>query len=255
MSLVVGVAAPSEVEKPSPDKPRSHGLVRVTNLRHWSFPDSTRIVVDVESEVSVHEGRLSNPDRIFCDLLDTQTTPELKHKSFAVGDQIVKQIRVAQTQVGVTRLAVDLNRSDVEHTIRVLTNPPRVAIELRRRGAPIATAPPPTKPAAMEVVPSPKEAPPGTAPPKGDVPATDRKPAEAAVTRRPGTSFPTAQGIAVGMDRTSLLAAFREPTLRTTTVEKRSLVEMYLYLDSRRNTATRVLLRDGRVISVQTTAY
>ncbi len=118
----------------------------VTEVRYWSLPEFTRVVVFLEAEVAPRSARLHNPDRVYFDLPDTKLSPELKGKTFTVEDGRVKQVRVAQTQIGVTRVVVDLN-GDVEHTAAVLSGPPRLAIELRNKGAkPLVAAGPPLPP-------------------------------------------------------------------------------------------------------------
>src|SRR5258708_14462361 len=73
----------------------------VTAVRFWSLADITRIAVETSGQFEFRWDRLSNPDRIFFDLPGTH--PELGHKTLnviPVGDQFVRQIRVAETQRG-----------------------------------------------------------------------------------------------------------------------------------------------------------
>ncbi len=121
----------------SQNVPSSNGLPQVTDLRFWSSPGSTRVVVNLESDVKIKADRLTNPDRIYFDLPQTRLGPALKGKTIPVGDELVKQIRMGNTQVGVTRVVVDLNR-DAEYTISALSNPPRVVVEIRQRGTSVA---------------------------------------------------------------------------------------------------------------------
>ncbi len=67
--------------------------------------------------------------------------------------------------------------------------------------------------------------------------------------------FPTANDIQVGLDRTTLLTTFGPPTLKTTTMDRQRLSEAFVYLSRNRNTATFVLLREGRVVSINTSTY
>jgi N-acetylmuramoyl-L-alanine amidase len=110
---------------------RPLGLARVTNVRHWSLPGLTRVVVELEAEVKVHSERLSNPERVYFDLPGTRLSAELKDKTLPVRDDLVKQVRMAHTQIGVTRVVLDLN-ANADYTISSLTNPPRVVVELRK---------------------------------------------------------------------------------------------------------------------------
>ncbi len=161
---------PPEAEPARPEPPEDSSqppLPQITGVRHWSFPGLTRIVVDLEAEVSFRSERLTGPDRVYFDLPNTRLSPALKGKTLAVGDEIVKQIRIAQNQVGVTRVVLDLN-SDSEHSVSVLANPPRVVVELRQRTAAAKSPAGPVKTAELASPPvaQPKATPPVAAPPK-----------------------------------------------------------------------------------------
>ena len=96
--------------------------------------DVTRVAIEVNSEFQFKSDRLPNPDRLFYDIQGAK--PELREKSthtIAVGDPLLKQIRVAETQPGVTRVVLDLEQPVAESTSQ-LSNPDRLIIELRAKG-------------------------------------------------------------------------------------------------------------------------
>ncbi|MBI3696304.1 MAG: N-acetylmuramoyl-L-alanine amidase [Acidobacteria bacterium] len=187
-------APPAKEDKPSAPiasnaAPSSFkGLPHVTEVRHWSLPGLTRVVISLEAEAKVKGDRLTNPDRVYLDLRGIRLAPELK-ATVPVNDELVKQIRLAHTQVGVTRVVVDL-KVDAVHTLSMLTNPPRVVVELRERGAAAATAPTATatpatvtatkapEPAASPASPSPRVVPPNAA--QAGMVAATRQPEPAA---------------------------------------------------------------------------
>jgi len=129
------------LSSPSPETARAGELAKVTAVRHWTFPSFTRVIVDMEGEVTSKSTRLTDPDRIYFDLPDTKLSPALTSKQIPVGDARLKQIRLAQTQLTVTRVVLDLN-SDVEHTLSTMTNPPRVVVELKQLGSSAKALPP-----------------------------------------------------------------------------------------------------------------
>src|SRR5205085_8778815 len=104
---------PSEpvAEKPVAEKtPERKGkLPLVTNIRHWSTPDYTRVAIDLEEEVKFEAGRVPSPDRIFFDLHDTKLASELMGKSFEVGDGFLHKIRIAQFALGMTRVVLEVD--------------------------------------------------------------------------------------------------------------------------------------------------
>ncbi|MDP9267618.1 MAG: N-acetylmuramoyl-L-alanine amidase [Acidobacteriota bacterium] len=101
----------------------------VTGIRHWSTPDYTRVAIDLEDEVKYEAGRIPNPDRIFFDLHSTKLASELVGKTFDVEDGFLRKIRIAQYQIGETRLVLDVD--DVsDYSAFLLPNPYRLIIDI-----------------------------------------------------------------------------------------------------------------------------
>ena len=114
---------------------------KVTAVRFWSLGDVTRVAIEVSSEFHYKFERLTNPDRLFFDIEGAK--PEMVAKGMhviAVDDTLVKQIRVAETQPGVTRVVLDLAQS-AEFTASQLSGPDRLMVEVRLKDRP---APPAT---------------------------------------------------------------------------------------------------------------
>jgi N-acetylmuramoyl-L-alanine amidase len=104
---------------------------KITAIRFWSLGDVTRVAIEVSSEFHYRSDRLPNPDRLFFDIQGSK--PEMIAKGMhviSVGDSLLKQIRVAETQPGVTRVVLDLAQS-VEFTASQLSSPDRLMVELR----------------------------------------------------------------------------------------------------------------------------
>lgn len=113
---------------------------KVSAVRFWSLGEMTRVAIDVSTGFKFHSERLTNPDRLFFDI---QARPEMIAnglRTIAVGDGILKQIRIAETQPGVTRVVLDLEQR-VEFTAAQLGSPDRLMIELRTKEhpAPVVT--------------------------------------------------------------------------------------------------------------------
>lgn len=108
---------------------------KVSAVRFWSLGDLTRVAIDVSAEFKFHSERLTNPDRLFFDI---QARPEMVAKglrTIPVGDGVLKQIRIAETQPGVTRVVLDLEQR-VEFSASQLSSPDRLMIELRAKDKP-----------------------------------------------------------------------------------------------------------------------
>jgi N-acetylmuramoyl-L-alanine amidase len=105
----------------------------VSAVRFWSLGDMTRVAIDVSEGFKFHSERLTNPDRLFFDIQGAR--PEMGLHTITVGDGVLKQIRIAETQPGVTRVVLDLEQR-VEFTASQLSSPDRLMIELRVKDKP-----------------------------------------------------------------------------------------------------------------------
>ncbi len=105
---------------------------QIRAVRFWSLGGVTRIAVETDGPVQYRAGRLADPDRIFFDL--PGTLPAREHRRtvqvIPVEDGVVKQIRVALTRPGVTRVVLDLATS-ADFRASQLANPDRLMIEVR----------------------------------------------------------------------------------------------------------------------------
>jgi len=184
VTLMVGLipaAAQSRRESPSgegsaagPSRP-----VEIKRVRIWSHLDYTRVVVDLEAVVRYKFDRLSDPERLYLDLFDTQISPELAARQIPVRDPYLNRIRVGQTQDGITRIVLDLN-AEVSERVFVLTDPPRLVVDLKTPGGTGEVREATAKPAAAS----------GVTPPNG-APKAETRPAEKPTELSPAASQPS----------------------------------------------------------------
>jgi N-acetylmuramoyl-L-alanine amidase len=119
----------------------------VTAVRNWSLADVTRVAIEISGSFQVRSDRLNNPDRVYFDILDSR--PHVESKRFyskQLDDKLVKRIRVAETNPGITRVVLELAEG-VEVTTSQLSNPNRLIIEVRSsevRGGKLSVTPPET---------------------------------------------------------------------------------------------------------------
>jgi N-acetylmuramoyl-L-alanine amidase/putative methionine-R-sulfoxide reductase with GAF domain len=129
-----GVAADQEQSQISPAGPQELSkFPHVTGVRHWSSPDSSTVVLDVEDQVQYEAHRLASPDRVYFDLHDTQLAPELANKSIEIGDPFISRIRVAQPAAGMTRVVLE-TKADTNFSVSLEPNPYRLIVEVRKIG-------------------------------------------------------------------------------------------------------------------------
>ena len=121
---------------PEPAPADAQELVKfphVTGVRHWSSPDSSTVVVDLEDQVQYEAHRLAGPDRVYFDLHDTQLAAELAGKSIDVGDSFLSRVRVAQPVSGMTRIVLE-TKPDTNFSVSLEPNPYRLIVEVRKIG-------------------------------------------------------------------------------------------------------------------------
>ena len=132
---------------------RGSRFAQVRQVRYWSHPDYTRIIIELDRNVKYRWDRLKGPQRVYFDLLGSRLDPALKRAAeLGVKDPIVHRIRIGQNRQNVSRVVIDLT-SRVPFSASWLSNPPRLAIELRTKpqellaesnGPPAEPTPPPT---------------------------------------------------------------------------------------------------------------
>jgi N-acetylmuramoyl-L-alanine amidase len=126
-----GSANPEKVEgnEPADTNPKPS---RVTDVRHWSTPDFTRVQIDLDSDVKFESQRMDRPDRLVFDLLNSRLAAAPGGKSFDVDDGPVKKIRVAQFQPGKTRVVLEVDRA-CDYVASLLADPPRLSVDIHAR--------------------------------------------------------------------------------------------------------------------------
>jgi N-acetylmuramoyl-L-alanine amidase len=126
-------------------------LRSVNAVRNWFLTDVTRVAIEVSGDFQFRSDRLHDPERIYFDIANSRPLLDSKRiYSKELDDKLVKRIRVAETNPGITRVVLDLGAS-VEVSTSQLSNPNRLMIEVRSRTGTVT--PPETVPAAPAAVP------------------------------------------------------------------------------------------------------
>src|SRR5690349_7791055 len=83
--------------------------LQVNAVRFWTLSDVTRVAIEVNGDFTYKRDRLNNPDRLFFDIIDARpNVGGLRFTSRQVNDRFLKQIRIAETMPGRTRVVLDL---------------------------------------------------------------------------------------------------------------------------------------------------
>jgi len=153
---------------------RAEETRRVTAVRCWSFPEATRVAIEVNGDFKYHADRAHNPERIFFDIPHARPSIEGKvYYTKKVGDGLLKKIRVAEPEIGLSRIVLDLQHT-AEYTATQLSNPDRLVIELRAPGTPAPPVTPSEPPVISKALPVPA-APPEPSPEPAAPPVESHK--------------------------------------------------------------------------------
>src|SRR5262249_53562990 len=80
--------------------------LEVTEVRFWSLSEVTRVAIETNGEFRYRSDRLNNPDRVFFDLLGARPRMGPRGVTKPVDDKLLKRIRIAETQPGMTRVVL-----------------------------------------------------------------------------------------------------------------------------------------------------
>lgn len=102
--------------------------VDVKDIRYFSSPDYTRVVIDLSGSVEFSSNRLSNPERIYFDLRNSSISREIR-TSLPVGDGILKAVRAGQFNSDLVRVVFDIEEiSDLKSFF--IDDPARLVVDL-----------------------------------------------------------------------------------------------------------------------------
>ena len=102
------------------------GLIPVTELKHWSTPDYTRISIALEKEARFEHHKL--PNRLYMDIDGTRLNPGVK--DLTIGDGLLKSVRIAQFGPSTVRVVLDLD-SIKDYKVFTFSEPFRIIVDVK----------------------------------------------------------------------------------------------------------------------------
>lgn len=115
-------------------QPSSGAMVTVTNLRYWSNPNYTRVVIDADRETSYDhhllkkDPSINKPQRLYVDLSASRLGENIR-KSIPIGDDLLSNARAGQYTTDSVRVVVDI-KSFETYKIFSLKDPFRIVIDV-----------------------------------------------------------------------------------------------------------------------------
>ena len=104
----------------------AEGAVAVTELKHWSTPDYTRVSIALEHEVRFESHKI--PGRLYLDINGAKVTPGIKDLN--IGDGLLKSVRIAQFRASTVRVVLDLD-SIKDYKIFTFADPFRIIVDVK----------------------------------------------------------------------------------------------------------------------------
>lgn len=102
--------------------------IDLTGIRYWSYPDYTRVVLNLSENPEFIKNRLSNPDRLYFDIKNTRVKKEFQ-KNITIGNGMLKLIRVGQFNNSTVRVVLDLGKIR-NYKVFTLENPIRIIVDI-----------------------------------------------------------------------------------------------------------------------------
>ena len=122
---------------------RGPGLGDVTEVRHWSYPDYTRVVIELDRPIEIKHAprrlpadrKADRPERLYLDLEGVWVGRRYK-EGIVVRDGLLEGVRIGQNTRSAIRVVVDLE-SYADHRLITLSHPDRLVLDVYgpRRGA------------------------------------------------------------------------------------------------------------------------
>ncbi len=115
-------------------QPASGGKVTVTNLRYWSNPNYTRVVIDADQETSYNhhllkkDPSINKPQRLYVDLTSSRLGENIR-RSIPIRDDLLSDARAGQYTPDSVRVVVDI-KSFETYKIFSLKDPFRIVIDV-----------------------------------------------------------------------------------------------------------------------------
>ena len=128
---VIKIIAEVDIKWENQTKTLSINTIRpyLLEVRSYSHPDKTRVVIDLSEKTEFRADKLINPDRIFIDIMGSIAKLEDTSKQIKIDDGVIKTVRTAQFNQEITRVVFDLYQ-EAKYDLFSLIEPDRVVIDI-----------------------------------------------------------------------------------------------------------------------------
>jgi len=111
-------------------------LAEVYNLRYYTHPNFTRIVIDVGTLREYFSAELRDPQRVYIDIYQAKLNPILREEAIPVKCDYISLVRISQKNPATVRLVAEVDLTKVErYQVFHVLDPFRVVIDIYPRSA------------------------------------------------------------------------------------------------------------------------
>lgn len=115
--------------------------VTVQNIRHWAYPDYTRLVLDMDRSIQYRQS-LPQSDMVLVRLTNTRLGPRAQTERSSLKDGLLREVTVQQADPDTVLLTIALKSLAKQPKIIALSNPERLVIDLFSKGPRGSLGPP-----------------------------------------------------------------------------------------------------------------
>ena len=87
---------------------RAASPASVQHIRYSVTSEYTRVIVELDSESSYVQARLTGPDRVYFDITNASLSGDFINRTVVVGNELLQRVRVAQNQSDVVRIVLNI---------------------------------------------------------------------------------------------------------------------------------------------------
>ncbi len=102
--------------------------IDVTDIRYWSYPEYTRVVISLTDNPEYTRNMLKDPDRLYFDIKNSMLRTELQ-KTISVGNGMLKTVRAGQFNESTVRVVLDLGKM-TNYKVLTMEDPIRLIIDI-----------------------------------------------------------------------------------------------------------------------------
>ena len=124
--------------------PQDDPRVEIVNLRRYTHPNFTRIVLEIGRLREYTSGELQDPGRIYVDVLQAKLNPILQGQSYPVKAEYISQVRISQKTPSTVRVVVDVEFPKIQsYRVYHLFDPFRLVLDIYPRETKVPPSPTP----------------------------------------------------------------------------------------------------------------